>query len=364
MLAATRKVAFFVAVGNDGEAGNGLDRIQSPSDMVNGMGIGAYTQRNGRDVHAPYSCKGPGRECSKMKPDLVAFGGCDQQPIHLVAATSGKKVLAHGTSFASPIAAALGAQTTDSFERGTTLLARALLIHTARHPEGDPDHLLGHGIVGPTMDDILYCNRNEVTIIFQGDLIPTKMVRLPVMLPTGINITGNVEIRWTIAGLPPVSPIHPSDYTACCIEDTFYPNDQVFAFSLLDKNGKRQVKRLHLKDDDAEIKRLLANGWEKSHMPTTQSGNEYPTEQERRSSYKWEPIVRRAVSKRASSLYQPFLVLHAIPRNSGTARLDYAAIVTISAPKCADDLYSAVLRRYPVLQPIRLRTEAELRVRI
>ncbi len=363
-LAAARKVTFCVAVGNDGDAGPGLDRIQAPADLVNGIGVGAYTIRGGHDVHAPYSCKGPGRECAKIKPDLVAFGGCDQMPIQLLSATPGQKIYSHGTSFASPIVASLCAQTADAFDRGTTLLARALLVHSARHPAGDPDHLLGHGIVRSSVDDILRCNTNEVTIIFQGDLIPTKQIKLPVMLPQGLTVSGNIHIRWTIAALPPVYPNHPSDYTACCIDDTFYPNNQLFAFTRLTRNGKQEMARLHLQEEAAEVARLVSSGWKQASMPVSVSGNTYPTETERRAAYKWEPIVRRSVSKRASSLLEPFLVLHAIPRHNQSSRLDYAAIVTISAPKCSTDLYDAVLRRYTVLQPIRMRTQAELQVSI
>jgi hypothetical protein len=161
-LATSHKVTFFVAVGNDGEAGSGLDRIQAPADLVNGMGIGAYTERHGNCVHAPYSCKGPGRECAKVKPDLVAFGGCDHKPIHLVSSIPGLKVLTQGTSFASPSAAALGAQAAESFDRGTALLARALLVHTASHPDGKPDNLLGHGIIGATLDDVVRCSDRKL----------------------------------------------------------------------------------------------------------------------------------------------------------------------------------------------------------
>jgi len=363
-LAVSHKVAFCVAVGNDGEAGPGFDQIQAPADLVNGIGVGAYTERGGHKMHAPYSCIGPGRECAKIKPDLVAFGGCDQKPIHLVSSSPGHKILSWGTSFASPIAAALCAQTTAAFARGTPLLARALLIHTANHPDVDPDHLLGHGIVRPTIDDILQCRPNEVTIIFQGDLIPTKQVRLPVMLPKGLSIEGNIEIRWTIAALPPVCPNHPSDYTSCCIDDTFYPNNERYSFTGPSANGKEKTLRLHLQDDAVKVNDLISAGWRKGSMPVSESGNTYPTEAERRADYKWEPIVRRTTTKRASSLLEPFLVLHAIPRNSSPSRMDYAAVVTISAPKCSSDLYDAVLRRFTALQPIRMRTEAEIRVQI
>lgn len=315
-LATTHKSTFCVAVGNDGEAGSGLDRIQAPSDLVNGLGVGAFTNRGGQNVHAPYSCRGPGRECGKMKPDLVAFGGCDQQPIHLLSTTAGRKLLSHGTSFASPIVTSLGGQAAASFDRGTALLARALLIHTARHPKNEPDYLLGHGLVQPSLDEMLRCKDNEVTIIFQGGILPKKMVRLPIMIPSGLTLQGNVAITWTIAALPSVSPNHPSDYTSCCIDDTFYPNSLVFNFTKSDKIAKENPKKLHLNNDAAEISDLQSSGWKQSKFPATESGNRYPTEQESRAlDYKWETIVRHHVSKRPASLHDPFLVLHAIPRN-------------------------------------------------
>ena len=364
-LATTHKVTFAVAVGNDGEAGGDMDRVQAPSDLVNGLGVGAFTYRAGQPVHAPYSCKGPGRECGKIKPDLAAFGGCDQQPIHLLSSTHGLKVLSAGTSFASPLVASLNGQLAATVERGTALLSRALLIHTAAHPSDAPDHLLGHGVVRPSLDHVVRCQDHEVTIVFQGDILPKKMIRLPILIPAGFSLTGNVRVSWTVAALPSTDPNHPSDYTSCCIEDTFYPNSQVFSFTKLDRSGRNLTKRLHLVDDADGVRDLTADGWKRSKFPSTESGNKYPTEQESRSlDYKWETIVRRHVSKRATSLHEPFLVLHAISRHGVTSRVDYAAIVTISAPKSSGDLYDAVLRRFTALQPIRLRAQNELRVQI
>jgi hypothetical protein len=324
-LALTHKVTFCVAAGNDGDAGPGYDRIQVPADLVNGLGVGAYTRRKNVNVHAPYSCMGPGRECAKIKPDLAAFGGCEQEPTHLVSVAPGLKVLSYGTSFASPIVAALAAQAGEGFERSTPLLARALLVHTADHPNGEPDLLLGHGLVRSNIADVVRTGDNDVTIIFQGDILPTKMVRLPIMLPPNLVTQGKVGVTWTVATLPAVSSNHPSDYTSCCIEDTFYPNKRVFTFSMKSKGGKQTSKKLHLDDDVVEAGQLVADGWTRSEFPVSESGNRYPTEQDRRAlDYKWEPMVRRHISKLAGSLHEPFLILHAIPRNGATARLDYA----------------------------------------
>jgi len=108
--------------------------------------------------------------------------------------------------------------------------------------------------------------------------------------------------------------------------NTFYPNAQVFNFKNPDAKGKPVFKSLHLKDDAAEIASLSAKGWKRSHFPATASGNIYSTEQEKRLDYKWEPVVRRSVNKRAGSFHEPFLVLHAIPRHGVGGRVNYAAV--------------------------------------
>ena len=107
--------------------------------MVHGLGVGAFTLDAATPIHAPYSCRGPGRECGKLKPDLTAFGGCENMPIHLASTVSGKKTLLWGTSFAAPIMARLNAQAIDSFERSTALLGRTLLVHAAEIPGSKAD---------------------------------------------------------------------------------------------------------------------------------------------------------------------------------------------------------------------------------
>ena len=97
-LSVAHKVSFCVAVGNDGDAGADLNRIQAPSDLVNGLGVGAHTHsaKNDQIEHAEYSCQGPGRECGKVKPEVTAFGGCDLNPIHLISTIHGQKILTKG----------------------------------------------------------------------------------------------------------------------------------------------------------------------------------------------------------------------------------------------------------------------------
>jgi hypothetical protein len=362
-LSVAHKVAFFVAVGNDGEM-VGLDRIQSPSDMVHGVGVGAFTTNGRGPVAAPYSCKGPGRECGKNKPDVSAFGGCQNTPMHLVSTRPGHKVLQWGTSFASPLAARLGAQACESFDRSSALLARALLIHSASHPASDPDHLLGHGCIASGIDEVLMCEGNSVTVVFQDDILPSGIVRLPIPLPKNVLVPGKAQILWTVAGLPPINPNHPSDYTSCCLEDTFYPHSRRFKFAP-PQGAAGPPKTLHMDQQAETIRDLLSAGWKQSAFPAPESGNNYRHEKDLRAlDCKWEPLVRRRSSKMAAGLHDPFLTLHAIGRNGATSRFDYVVVVTIRTPKFQGDLYTEVRKHYPALTPIRVRTEAEIRVQI
>jgi hypothetical protein len=361
-LAINHRVLFFVAVGNDGEDPK-YDRVQAPSDLVHGVGVGAYTVRKGVRNRAPYSCKGPGREGAKIKPDFVAFGGCDNSPIHLVSMTHGMKILDSGTSFASPTAASLGALANGLYDRATPLLTRALLTHCSDHPEKSADHEIGHGFLVDSVDEILNCSSKAVTIAYQGEVLPKTFYKLLVPLPENIDIPGTLEISWTVATMCPVDFNHPGDYTACCVEDTFFPHSEIFNFSS-DQKGKKVNKRLHLVTDKSEIA-VMGKSWKRSEFPVSRSGNVYPTEQEKRAlEYKWDTVVRRVVSIRAQSLHKPFLVLHAISRHAAGNRFPYAAVITISAPKIKMDLHNEIVRRFPVLQPIRIRTEAEIRVRV
>lgn len=362
-LAYQHKVTFYVAVGNDGNV-DGLDRIQAPADLVHGVGVGAFTKNGNDHIHAPYSCKGPGRECGKIKPDLVAFGGCENTPIHLASTVSGQKALTWGTSFASPVAARLGGQACHTFDRSSALLGRALLIHTATHPAGSPDHLLGHGCVLSAIDDVLFCDDNTVTVVFQGDIHPTNIVKLPIPWPRAAVIPGKVDITWTIAGLPPVSPNHPGDYTSCCLEETFYPHSKKYRFTA-PKESPGKPRPLHLDDDAKTVQDLLKSGWKQSAFPLSESGNQYKSEDERRAlDCKWEPVVRRTITKYAKSILDPFMTIHAIGRNGASDRFDYVVVVTLRATNYSGDLYTDIRTSFPALVPIRVRSETEIRVPI
>ncbi len=244
------------------------------------------------------------------------------------------------------------------------LLARALLVHTAVHPDGQPDPLLGHGCIVESIDDVLLCEEHTVTVVFQGDILPSRIVQLPIPWPSTVTIPGKVQITWTVAALAPVDPLHPGDYTCCCLEETFYPQANRYEFRP-PKDAQGKPRRLDMEIDAEVINGLLASGWKKAEWPLSESGNEYRDEEQRRKlDCKWESIVRRTKSKFANKILSPFMTLHAIGRNGAGGRFDYAVVVTLRADRFGGDLYSEIRTQYPALAPIRLRTEAETRIQI
>ena len=358
-LSVAHRVLFVVAVGNDGEQ-MGFDRIQSPSDSVHSIGVGAFSSANGKSEVAAYSCKGPGRECGKIKPDVAAFGGCIDNPFHMLSSLPGRKIPRWGTSFASPLVASIGAQAAAMFDRSSPLLARALIIHTAKHPEIFPDGKLGHGLINRNINEMLTCSENSVTVAFQNDIAPRTSIRLPVPLPINSQAKGLVKITWTIVGLPSVDCTCPAEYTTSCIEDVFYPSSTRFSFTSPDKK-KRKVLDTNLYTEEASL--LVSEGWTKSLFPVSDSGNQYKYELDRRAiDCKWEPIVKRETRKRVKSLSEPFITLQCIGRGLTLDRMGYAALITVDVEEYSGDLYTDVRSQYPALSPIRLRTEAETRI--
>ncbi|WP_282140331.1 S8 family peptidase [Cytobacillus oceanisediminis] len=358
-LAWDHKKLFVVAVGNDGHLMSPYNRVQAPADIVNGLGVGAYTfNRNGEKVRATYSCVGGGREGCKVKPDIVAFGGDRHFPIHLLSVDPNNRCLEMGTSFSSPLIASKAAEILGRCNQFNTLVARALLVHSAQHPN-QVDSEIGYGIVDQSVDDILRCDENHVTIIYSSSLNPTAYAKLPIPLPVNANINGQVNLSWTIATLSKANPLHIEDYTESAIEDTFYPHHKKYK---LTKNKKS--KTLHIDNDSEEIVRLIEEGWVIGSLPSSSSTVQYQTEQARRGELKWDTIVKKWKNMRINSLERPSLVLHGMGRNGSSERMDYAAIISISVPKYKGNLHEDILNEYNVLEPVFIRNKNEIMVPI
>ncbi len=361
-LAWEHRALFVVAVGNDGRLPEPKNRIQAPSDLVNGIGVGAFVpDANGRASRAPYSSIGWGREGARVKPDVVAFGGSDQRPIHVVSPLDGEKALAFGTSFSAPIVAGRVAEILGRGERISPLLARALVIHSAQNPRGQVDPELGFGVVA-NVNEMLHCTSRSVTVLFQSSLKATTFARLPIPIPSTGAFNGYVTVEWTVATLTQVDQDRPDEYTQACIEDVFYPNSQMYRFR--EPNSDRG-RNLNIQTQQDEVNRVVAAGWSQSEFPVSVAGQTAFTEQQRREELKWDTVLRKRRRFRWSSLDQPFLILHAIGRNSPTQdRLYYGVVVTVSAPSYPNNLYADILRVFNRLEPVRVRSRADVLVPI
>jgi hypothetical protein len=133
LLSNGRTLAAF-AVGNDGDLdrASGNARIQVPSDCVNGLAVGAADSTSpGQWKRADYSSIGPGRSPGFIKPDLVAFGGCEKEPFFVVDSRVSPKAQGElGTSFASPLALRMSSGLRSVLgSRLNPLGCKALLIH-------------------------------------------------------------------------------------------------------------------------------------------------------------------------------------------------------------------------------------------
>jgi hypothetical protein len=358
------KILFCTAVGNDGEL-VGYDRIQSPSDMVNGLAIGAYTISGNDRIRAPYSCIGPGREGNKLKPDLLGFGGCDKTPIQLIPTTAGHRAYTKGTSFSSPIIASAAARLIDKSNSAIdATVARALLVHsTLEKTKKKHCFEMGHGTLPDNLSDVAICPDKSYTLIYQGEIEPSKYGEFQIPWPADLK-KGNVTFRWTLAVLTGVDPQSPDDYTSSTIEVAFYPNSKVYGFT---KAG-HSPKYLNIDERSSEVAALETDGWKRSAYPKTASKSSgFSTEHELRADLKWDSVDTREISKRASTINYPVFHLHALNRAGARAqsnKVRFALILSVEAPKANVDIYTKVRSEYTALLPIKMDLPVEVKANV
>ncbi|MCG0050791.1 S8 family peptidase [Priestia aryabhattai] len=356
---------FTVAVGNDGDMDEEESRrIQAPSDTINGLGVGSYSfDGTQRIVRAPYSCIGEGREGAKIKPDIVEFGGCESYPFQLLDLHGQSKYFASGTSFSAPIVARKAAELMGRCNLVDPLVAKALIINSAIHPEKKFDRYLGYGSVPNSIEDILGCTDKRVTVLYKQRILPKRFVRLEIPIVKDLNYKGKVDITWTIAVNVKPNPLNSEDYTTNCIEENFYPNIHEYKFRSPDnkRNWKRDVVR-----QEQEVEVLLNEGWTKSKYPATYSKSMYLNEQERRANFKWDTVIKKKVTIPYNKLDSPYLVLHAMDRyveESLSDFFNYAVVITVDYKDYKGDAYSQTIKDYSKLEMASIRNRTEILVK-
>ena len=369
LLSKEHNVLFCIAVGNDGDL-EGYDRIQAPSDSVNNLAVGAFTKRDGKIIRAPYSSKGPGREGGKMKPDIVAFGGCDQFPIHLVSNEIGMKVWNMGTSFSSPLVARAAARLIgESNNVIDALVAKALITHSAI-TESAYCHDLGHGALPDEIEDITDCKENSYTLIYRGEIEQGKYAEFPIPWDETID-KGTANFKYTTAVMTDVDHLSTDDYTSSTVELTFHPNKHKYQFvNTENKLIDGKPKKTELVDVEANPERalfLISEGWTQSNFPVSDSPTkQFQTESDLRDDLKWDSLDSRTLNKRTKGISNPAFHIHALQRGSrvrASKKVKFALILTVTAPKAYADIYENVLQQYEALVPLEITVENEIQVR-
>jgi hypothetical protein len=327
-----------VAAGNNGNLDRVSNnaRVQVPGDAVNVLTVGAADRAGSEWGRATYSAIGPGRFPGRVKPDLVAFGGCDSEPFLVYGRDFDTREAVQGTSFAAPLALRQAALVRSTLgDEVSTLATRALLIHAADAAAHHRDEV-GWGKLPTDIDDIITSGDGIARIIYQGEVRPGKYLRAPIPVPNG-GLQGRVSIRATFCFATAVDAGSPDVYTRAALEPVFRPNLSQFAPGASTPKSRSFFPAPHYDGED-----VLRYGFGK-----------------------WEPVLRSEVGFLGSTLVSPVFDIHHNARQEGTlstssAPLQYALVVTLQANRHVD-LHQQILDSYPnILRAIEPSVEVEI----
>jgi len=239
-------------------------RITEASESIRTLVVGSLAHdRREQDISpvnypSPFSMVGPG--CADViKPDLVHYGGNagfngGKIDINGVKSFSsdGKICRAVGTSYSTPRVAALAAELAGSLkEEFNPDLIKALLIHSAKHPEEFDANLLdrinqiGFGLPAK-IGDILFNDPNEVTLILmdavdKGSNIKIMDFPFPQNLIDEGHFYGQVKI--TLVTSPEINSYHGAEYVQSDVDVAFGTYEK--KVEVIDSKVKRNPIDMH-----------------------------------------------------------------------------------------------------------------------
>lgn len=218
------------------------DRLISPADSVRAITVGSVALFDSDDSivrhnePSPFSRRGPGANYV-VKPDIVDYGGnlSTSYTIDGLGVKGldiyGNIIEGNGTSYSTPRSLQKYASIYDEMVKPDLLLAKTMLIHSARMKSRElldeqPDYIkyYGFGIPSVNTQDILLCSKDNVTLVFkqkisQGSHLEMYDFPYPKSLIRNNKYIG--EIGMTLAYLPPLDPKYGHEYCRTNIDVSF-----------------------------------------------------------------------------------------------------------------------------------------------
>jgi hypothetical protein len=363
-IAHEKGILFVTAAGNNGagDALSGLNRVQVPGDMVNGLCVGASDSLPGVETWnaASYSGRGPGRAGARVQPGVLAYGGLPNAPFGRVRGNGQIHYDDFGTSYAAPLVTnALARWIPELGDASDAPTLRALSAHFAEKTDNHDISEVGHGLFPAEPESLLSCPPDEATVIYRG-LLARDEVRSYQLPHPAVATKGTFDIRWTVAFTTGTDSAEAGDYTNAGLEATFRPHALKHSLNYADPVTKRQRTKIkHLQKDNAEIAALQASGWRLSLNPASRAPKANSShESDRRDLGKWESLWKSEDSMMAKSLHFPRIDISHVTREggritSGTDDIDFTLIVTVKSRKGLP-IYAQVQNEFAVLTPLPL----------
>lgn len=218
------------------------DRIISPADSVRAITVGSIALYETVDSivktnePSPFSRRGPGANYI-VKPDVVDYGGNVSTTMSIVDLgmrgmdVKGNVIEGVGTSYSTPRIAQKYATIYDEMVEKDLLLAKAMLVHSARMNsrdllEKDQNNIKYYGFGMPSVDvqEMLQCSQDEVTLVFKQRVVQgyhLEMYDFP--FPKSLIYNGKYhgEIGMTLAYNPIVDERFGREYCRINIDASF-----------------------------------------------------------------------------------------------------------------------------------------------
>jgi len=343
------KVQIFVSSGNlnqpplrewPAQASMGeRDRIISPADSVRAITVGSIALYDSPDSivkshePSPFSRRGPGANYI-VKPDVVDYGGNIARSFSISGLgmkgldVDGRVIEGNGTSYSTPRIVQKFASVYDEMVEKDLLLAKAMIIHSARMNsrellEQNQDNIKYYGFGMPAINatDILQCSEDEVTLVFKQKISSgTHLEMFDFPYPTSLIKNGKCfgEIGMTLAYNP-----------------------------VLDERYGREYCRINV-DASFGIYKSEANGKMKyaGQVPLECTWDERFEQSRVENGFKWSPIKSyyRKISNRGINAGDGWKIRIDITLRSGLVipQQEFVLILTIKDPS-GHDIYSEIV---------------------